>query len=329
MKGIAAVTLLGFGFLVCQGCVAIKVEQLAVNAQREQPSVALKMYLKNPKKGEPAECFVGGSTVLYLKTQAGVFAPVFCSPTGSWVLEAVAPGTYKIEIGKQITVNGKMENVAGGRTKTFTLDPGKKAEVKVVLEKTPIGLIIVASVVVVVIVVVVVLMLASHDALEPPLAGPKPPKLDRVPVLPPPTVSPGPGPPLVVIDVHGPIGPGPVPDEPVPTAPAPMRLHPAPGSTDIALDTALSCSFATAMDDTAVAESAGLTVVGGKSGLVKGTSHYDLARRTLEFIPAAAFSPGETVLARVTGRFVRAENGELVPCRYEWSFMTALDMVTP
>ena len=230
-KTITCITLVAFIVLTMTSCVSFKVNQIAIESNDEQPSVAMNLYMKAPDEGQEDAVLSGVGTTLYFQQEDGTFATVASSRQGRWVLRNSPAGHYRIDIDPTAEINGKKETFEGSLTKTFTLKPGERAEIIIVLKKIPVGVIVLISVL---IVGLIILMIVARKERPPKLSDlllpPLPPHL---PGIPPPSVfviplmifaphgRPFLGPPPIFIDggfyYHGPLSVDTAPyDEPTP-----------------------------------------------------------------------------------------------------------------
>lgn len=182
-KTIACLTMVAFTVLTMTSCVSFTTKQIAIESNDEQPSVAMKLYLKAPEEGQEDAVYGGVGTTLFFQQENGTFTPVASSRYGSWVLRNSPAGNYKIEIDQTAEINGKTETFEGSRTKTFTLKPGERAEIIIVLKKVPVGVIVLISVL---IVGLIILMIAARKGRAPKLSDLLVPPIPRLPGIPPP-----------------------------------------------------------------------------------------------------------------------------------------------
>jgi hypothetical protein len=183
-KTIAWLTIVAFTVLTMTSCVSFKVNQIAIESNDEQPSVTMKLYMKAPEEGQEDTVYGGVSTTVFFQKENGTFTPVASSRQGSWVLRNAPTGNYQIEIDRTAEINGKTETFEGSRTKTFTLKPGERAEIIIVLKKVPVGVIVLISVL---IVGLIILMIASRKNTRVPKPGDLLlPPIPHLPLIPPP-----------------------------------------------------------------------------------------------------------------------------------------------
>jgi hypothetical protein len=181
-KTIACLTTVAFTVLTITSCASFKINQIAIKSNKEQPSITMKTYLKAPEEGQEDAVYSGVGTTLFFQQENGTFAPVASSRQGRWILRNSPAGNYQIEIDRTAEINGKTETFEGSRTKTFTLKPGERAEIIIVLKKVPVGVIVLSSVL---IVGLIILMIVAIKDRPPKLSGLLLPSIPHLPGIPP------------------------------------------------------------------------------------------------------------------------------------------------
>jgi len=83
---------------------------------------------------------------------------------GSGQIRDVIPGQYKFKVLRWMKTTGEIEELGDDNEQIFRLNSGESSNLRVVLEKTPTGLIIVLSITVVVLVVALIYLIAHNDA---------------------------------------------------------------------------------------------------------------------------------------------------------------------
>ena len=174
---------MAFSLLTMTSCVHFKVNQVAIKSNGEQPSIAMKAYLKAPEEGQEDAVYGGVGTSLSFQQENGTFSPVASSRKGSWVLRNSPAGNYQIAIDRTAVIDGKTETLEGSLTKNFTLKPGERAEIIIVLKKVPVGVIVLISVLIVGL--IILMILARNDRL-PKLSDLPHPPIPHLPGIPPP-----------------------------------------------------------------------------------------------------------------------------------------------
>jgi hypothetical protein len=202
---IASITMIAFTVLTITSCVSFRVNQIAIESSGEQQSIAMKIYMKAPEEGQEDAVYGGVGTTLFFQQENGTFAPVTSSRQGRWILRNAPKGNYQIEIDPTAEINGKTETFEGSRTKTFTLKPGERAEIIIVLKKVPVGVIVLISVL---IVGLIILLIAARKDRPPKLSDLLLPPIPHLPGIPPPRALLIP---LLIFAPHGRPFPGPPP----------------------------------------------------------------------------------------------------------------------
>ncbi len=156
-KTIACFTLMAFSLLTMTSCVHFKVNQVAIKSNAEQPSISMKAYLKAPEEGQEDAVYEGVGTSLFFQQENGTFSLVASSRKGSWVLRNSPAGNYRIAIDRTVVIDGEAETLEGSLTKNFTLKPGERAEITLVLKKVPVGVIVLMSVLIVGLIILIIL----------------------------------------------------------------------------------------------------------------------------------------------------------------------------
>jgi hypothetical protein len=173
-KTVACLTMIAFTVLTVTSCVSFKVNQIAIESADERPSIATKIYMKAPEEGQEQAVYGGVGTTLFFQRENGAFAPVASSRQGSWVLRNAPAGHYQIEIDPTAVIDGKRETFEGSRTEAFTLKPGERAEIIIVLKKTPVGVIVLLTVLIVGLIILMIVATKDRspklkDFLLPPI----------------------------------------------------------------------------------------------------------------------------------------------------------------
>ncbi len=328
-----------FFFIVasCSGCVSLQYTASSIDTAVEQPSIGMIMYLSSPGEVEEEAYFSGVSTRLSYQGDDGVFVPLATSSKGSWLIKNAASGTYKFEVvDTSVMVDGRSEDLQGGRSKTFTLQSDQRAQIKVILKKTPTGLIVVLVVLVVVLIIWYLLEMREHPSLPnllvPPIPGVTVPLPKGIPL-----------PLLLPIPVHGPvpifidggcyvapsqeISPEPYGSlqdvQPVPPGPEAINFTPKNSMEDVPVDAPIQVYFSRPMDIDSFADPECISVVGSLSGIVQGKISYGVSDNYMEFRSDVEFVPGEKVTVSLAGEKIRDIYGQSLTLDYEWSFKIA------
>jgi len=232
------------------------------------------------------------------------------SLAGEWGISQLPPGKYRLRVVAVLDAGGNIrETRSGDRETDFSVKGGQTAEVKIILKKTPTGLIIVA-VVTVVIIAVAIAVIAGKSGNTPPLPG------QVLAHLPPP--------PLIRPIIYAPdlwIGPvdGSFPRE----RSAPPRVtsvHPEPGSVVASRRVMPTLTLSQPVDEAKIGPDT-ILMLGSKSGLVPGTT--TVHRGLLRFAPSRDLFPGEAVTVTVRARGVVNPDGIRLESDFSWSFQVA------
>jgi hypothetical protein len=230
------------------------------------------------------------------------------SLAGEWGVSELPPGKYRLRVVAVLDAGGHIrETRSGDRETDFSVKAGQTAEVKIILKKTPTGLIVVAAVTVVVLVVAVAILMGKNDITPPP------PPIGVLSHLPPP-------PPLghVVIAPELWVGPveGPAPRE----RSAPPRVTsvvPEPGSAAAARRVAPTLTLSQPLDEGYIRPDT-ILMLGSKSGLIPGTT--TVQRGLLRFEPSRDLVAGEEVTVTVRASGVVNPDRRRMADDFSWSF---------
>ncbi len=235
------------------------------------------------------------------------------SLAGEWGVSLLAPGKYRLRVVAVLDEGGHIRDARSGDRETdFSVKSGQTAEVKIILKKTPTGLIVAVSVTVIVLVVALAIIMAKND-IRPPLPGQV---LAHLPPPPPPGLLHH-----IVIAPElwiGPVG-GPYPRE----RSAPPRVtsvFPEPGSVVSTRRILPTMTLSQPLDETRLGPDT-IRMLGSRSGLVPGAT--TVHRGLLRFTPARDLLPGETVTVTVGADGVVNPDGIGLENDFSWSFQVA------
>lgn len=204
-----------------------------------------------------------------IRTENGVRTTVARSMSSSWSLGDLPSGRYALKTSKKIDENGDVVPLKGPIEKEFVLEAGERVEAKVVLERVPVLLIVLA---VITIVFLVVLAIDAAGDLNLPPLPPPPPLFVGV---------------ALEIPFGGSSGPHAV-------EPGIADVFPAPGSVVAARRVAVSFFVTVPLDESSVEDGA-ILAVGSLSGEIPGTVEWMEEERLLRFLPSQDFHKGEDV----------------------------------
>ncbi|HYN40308.1 MAG TPA: hypothetical protein VE129_00915 [Thermoanaerobaculia bacterium] len=205
------------------------------------------------------------------RTENGVRTTVARSMSSSWSLDGLPPGRYVLRTSKKIDENGDVVPLKGPVEKEFALQAGERVEAKVVLERVPVLLIVLA-----VITIVFLVVLAIDAAGDGGIPLPPPPPLPDV---------------FVGVALEIPFRPT---SGPRAVEPGVADAFPAPGSVVAARRVAVSFFVTVPLDERSVEEGA-ILAVGSLSGEIPGKVEWREEERLLRFLPSQDFRQGEDV----------------------------------
>jgi len=233
------------------------------------------------------------------------------SLASEWGVSELPPGNYRLRVVAVVDRGGHIrETHSGDRETDFGVKAGQTAEVKIILKKTPTGLIVAASVTVIVLVVALAIILGKHEG-KPPL----PPGLDHLPLPPPPpfghiVVAPE----IWVVPVGGPVY------RERRTPPRVTSVIPEPDSLVSAGLVSPTLTVSQPLDEARLRPDT-ILMLGSKSGLVPGTT--TVRRGLLRYEPSRELLPGETVTVTVRAAGVVNPDGTRLEEDFSWSFRVA------
>lgn len=232
------------------------------------------------------------------------------SLAGEWGVSQLPPGKYRLRVVAVLDDGGHIrETRSGDRETDFEVKAGQTAEVKIILKKTPTGLIVAASVTVVILVVALAVIMGNNDIRPPrPIAVlshlPPPPLLHHVIVAPELWIGPVAGP------VHRERS----------SPPRVTSVFPEPGSVVTARRVMPTLTLSQPLDEAKIGPET-ILMLGSKSGMVPGTA--SVHRGLLRFGPVRDLAPGEAVTVTVRAHGVVNPAGTRLEEDFSWSFQIA------
>jgi hypothetical protein len=231
------------------------------------------------------------------------------SLAGEWGVSQLPPGKYRVRVVAVLDAGGHIREVrSGDRATDFSVKAGQTAEVKIVMKKTPTGLIVVAIVTVAILVVAIAIIAGKSGNLPPPgrvLAHLPPPPLIR---------------PIIVAPE---LWIGPVESSLPRQNSAPPRVtsaHPEPGSVVAVRRVMPTLTLSQPLLEAKIGPDT-ILMLGSKSGLVPGTTTVHLG--LLRFEPSRDLVPGEVVTVTVRAQGVVNPDGIRLESDFSWSFQVA------
>lgn len=286
-RRLAAFVLVGtLAPLALDGCVSVGLRRSAAGAGDEGTGeVAVGVFRKAPDRD-------GGRPVAFpvlselLKVEGKGRATVARSMAPSWSAARLPPGRYVLRVARKIDERGDVVPLKRPFSREFDLKAGERVDATVVLEKVPVGWIVLAAVTVVFLVVLAI-ELADDGKLPEPPPLPDPDLFVRVALSIPWGVFSGADAPAL--------------------EPGVADVFPASGSVVAARRVAVSFLMTRPLDAGEIGDGAVLAV-GTLSGEIPGAVTWDASDQLLRFSPSQDFRPGEEVT--VTLDLGRVESAE-------------------
>lgn len=232
------------------------------------------------------------------------------SLAGEWGVSQLAPGKYRIRVVAVLDEGGHIRDARSGDRETdFSVKPGQTAEVKIILKKTPTGLIVAVSATVIILVVALAIIMGKND-IHPPPPGrvlahlPPPPLLHHLVVAPELWIGP--------VD-------GSFPRERR-SPPRVTSVFPEPEAVVTARRVTPTLTLSQPLDETRLGPDT-IRMLGSRSGLVTGAA--TVHRGLLRFAPSRDLVPGETVTVTVGAAGVVNPDGLRLEEDFSWSFKVA------
>jgi len=292
------------------GCLSTNVN-VRSDGTADGAGVLVRVY-KDADAVQAQHAEASGSLVeLFSVDRRGAETFVHRSLAGEWGVSQLPPGKYRLRVVAVLDEGGHIrETRSGDRETDFTLKDGQTAEVKIVLKKTPTGLIVVAAVTVVILVVALAILGAKSD-IKPP-----PPPIGLLSHLPPP-------PPInhVVVASELWVGPATDPARREPSSPPRVTsVFPEPASVDVARRVMPTLTLSQPLDEAKIRPDT-ILMLGSKSGMVAGATNVHLG--LLRFVPSRELLPGETATVTVRASGVVNPDGRRLESDFSWSFQVA------
>lgn len=232
------------------------------------------------------------------------------SLAGEWGVSQLPPGKYRIRVVAVLDEGGHIRDARSGDQETdFSVKPGQTAEVKIVLKKTPTGLIVAVSATVIILVVALAIIMGKND-IRPPAPGrvlahlPPPPLLHHIVVAPELWIGPVAGPDLRERR----------------SAPRVTSVFPEPGAVVTVRRVTPTLTLSQPLDETRLGPDT-IRMLGSRSGLLAGA--VTVHRGLLRFAPSRDLVPGETVTVTVGSAGVVNPDGTRLEDDFSWSFKVA------
>lgn len=288
LRPIAGLLLVALAPLALDGCVSVGLTR-SVAESAETGEVAVSVYRKTAERNAGLPVAFPVLSELQ-KVEGGDRTTVARSMAASWSVPGVPPGRYVLRVARKIDERGDVVPLKKPYSREFDVAAGERVEAAVVLEKVPVGWIVLAAVTVVLLVVLAI-ELAEEVDLPPPPALPVSDLFLHVAFAFPWGTATGPG----------------------AVEPGVADVFPAPGSVVAARRVAVSFLMSRPLDPDAI-ESDAVLAVGSLSGEIPGEVAWQAGDHLLRFVPSRDFRSGEEVtvtldLGRVASTEGRSGSG--------------------
>lgn len=288
LRPVAGLLLVTLAPLALDGCVSVGLTRSPA-ADGETGEVAVSVYRKTAERDAGVPVAFPVLSELQ-RVEDGARTTVARSMASSWSVPGVPPGRYVLRVARKIDEHGDVVPLKKPYSREFDVAAGQRVEAAVVLEKVPVGWIVLAAVTVVLLVVLAI-ELAEEVDLPPPPPLPAADLFLRV---------------AFALPWGAAAGPRAV-------EPGVADVFPAPGSVVAARRVAVSFLMSRPLDPGAIEEDAVLAV-GSLSGEIPGDVIWQAGDQLLRFTPSRDFRPGEEVtvtldLGRVASTDGRSGSG--------------------
>lgn len=282
LRPVAGLLLVALAPLALDGCVSVGLLRSAAGDE-ETGEVAVSVYRKTAERNAGIPVAFPVLSELQ-KVEGSARTTVARSMASSWSVPGVPPGRYVLRVARKIDEHGDVVPLKKPYSREFDVAAGERVEAAVVLEKVPVGWIVLAAVTVVLLVVLAI-ELAEEVDLPPP-------------------------PPLPVEDLFLHVAfalPWGTAAGPRAVEPGVADVFPAPGSVVAARRVAVSFLMSRPLDPGAI-ESDAVLAVGSLSGEIPGEVAWQAGDQLLRFTPSRDFQHGEEVTVTLDlGRVASAE----------------------
>ncbi len=147
LRPVAGLLLVALAPLALDGCVSVGLTRSAAGDE-ETGEVAVSVYRKTAERNAGVPVAFPVLSELQ-KVEAGARTTVARSMASSWSVPAVPPGRYALRVARKIDEHGDVVPLKKPYSREFDVAAGQRVEATVVLEKVPVGWIILAAVTVV------------------------------------------------------------------------------------------------------------------------------------------------------------------------------------
>lgn len=284
-------------------------------------SVSLSVYLegKHRRMGRPT---VDGviTELYYLKD--GQRQLLRREVSGDWRMAGLVPGTYQAEVRYRTGEDGEWEELSGDTRESFTLAKGENADIGIVLEKTPVAVIVVAGLAAVVLAILLIDVIDDADiGLDELLLPPVP---EAVAVLAPPPEMVWFAAEMMAAPGEGYVVPGAVETGKKPKHSAGLVVidhQPRHLSTDIPLEGEIRFRLNLAIDPDSL-DPRDLLLVDKTGSPVTGGVYCLEDSKTCVFDPLRPLEAGQTYTVTLRGEGLMTPDGSKLAEDYWWYFTT-------
>jgi hypothetical protein len=304
------------GALLVAGCTSIEVQTQKGNGPSGSFEIAVFADADAEQARKPLPT---GALVELFRIEKGKEIFLQRSLAGRWGIQGLPEGSYRLRLVAVLDEEGNIRDPRGGDRETeFKLREGESASARILLKKTPVGLIVVAAITVVVLAVVLIALAKDGDLDIPTPPSPEellrhlppPPHIDHV---------------VFWTELGGWDGPddGLQPGTRRPAVDRPPRVTSA-FPEHRALVAARRVSPSVTLSQPISSEKLGpdtIRMLGSKSGLVSGKTV--LRRGLLRFEPDRDLVPGEEVTVTILADGVENGAGTEMEKDFSWWFRVA------
>ena len=233
------------------------------------------------------------------------------SLAGEWGVDQLPPGRYRLRVVAILDAGGHIrETRSGDRETDFSVKDGQTAEVKIILKKTPTGLIVVAAVTVIVIVVALAIIMGKSGGGHVPSPSGVLSHLPPPPLIRPIIVAPE----IWIGSVEGSYRRESI------SPPRVTSVLPEPGTIVTARRVTPTLTMSQPLDESRLRPDT-ILMLGSKSGLVPGTTA--MGRGMLRYETFRDLVPGEDVTVTVRKDGIVNPDGRRLEEDFSWSFRVA------
>ncbi len=166
VRPVAGLLLVALAPLALDGCVSVGIRRRAAGGS-EAGEVAVSVYRKTAERDAGLPVAFPVLSELQ-KVEDGARTTVARSMASSWSVPGVPPGRYVLRVARKIDEHGDVVPLKKPYSREFAVAAGERVEAAVVLEKVPVGWIVLAAVTIVLLVVLAIELAEEVDLPPPP-----------------------------------------------------------------------------------------------------------------------------------------------------------------